>query len=233
MSEPQIVSREDWLTERKSLLEREKAFTRERDALSAARRGLPWVKVEKAYAFDTADGSKTLAELFGDKSQLVIYHFMLGPDWETGCKSCSFWADNFNGIDVHLAQRDVAFMAISRAPLEKVDVFKKRMGWSFDWHSSAPSDFNLDYQASYDPEQLENGTAIHNYRPLQHKMDEMAGISVFAKNDAGEVFHTYSTYSRGLDMMNGAYNYLDLVPKGRDEADLPFTMGWLKHHDSY
>lgn len=232
MFEPQVVSREDWLTERKSLLEREKAFTKERDELSAARRSLPWVKVEKTYAFDTADGRKTLADLFGDKSQLVVYHFMLGPEWEAGCKSCSFWADNFNGIDVHLAQRDVAFMAISRAPLEKVDAFKERMGWSFDWHSSAPSDFNLDYQASYDPEQHARGEAIHNYRVLQHEMDEMAGISVFARR-GDDVFHTYSTYSRGLDLMNAAYNYLDLVPKGRDEGDLPFTMAWLKHHDSY
>lgn len=233
MDAHKIVSREDWLEARHALLAQEKTFTKQRDALSAARRELPWVKVEKDYTFDTKAGAKTLSELFEGRSQLLIYHFMLGPAWEAGCKSCSFWADNFDGIDVHLAHRDVTFIAVSRAPLAKIEDFRARMGWSFDWVSAAPSDFNLDYHVSFDPEQLKAGTANYNYKPMGFEMDEMAGISVFCRNENGEVFHTYSTYSRGLDLMNGAYNYLDLVPKGRDEDQLDGTMAWLRLHDSY
>lgn len=228
-----IVSRETWLEARRDLLAQEKEFTRQRDALSASRRQLPWVKVEKDYRFDTKAGGKTLDELFDGRSQLLIYHFMLGPDWEQGCKSCSFWADNFDGIDVHLAHRDVTFMAMSRAPMVKIEEFRKRMDWSFDWVSSAQSDFNLDYQVSFDPEQFKTGEATYNYKPMGFEMDEMAGISAFYRDDNGDVFHTYSTYSRGLDMMNGAYHYLDLVAKGRDEDLFEQSMAWLRHRDRY
>lgn len=233
MIENEIVSREDWLEARRAFLAEEKAFTKQRDALSAKRRELPWVKVDKDYAFDTKAGRKTLAELFEDRSQLLMYHFMLGPDWKQGCKSCSFWADSFDGIDVHLAQRDVTFLAMSRAPLEKLESFRARMGWSFDWVSSAPSDFNVDYHVSFDPAQLAAGEAEYNYKPLGFEMDELTGISAFYRSDKGEVFHTYSTYGRGVDLMNTAYNYLDLTPKGRDEGALDNTMAWLRHHDAY
>lgn len=233
MFENKIVSRETWLDARRVLLTQEKIFTKQRDALSAARRALPWVRVEKPYAFDTDTGRKTLGELFEGRGQLMVYHFMLGPDWEAGCKSCSFWADNFNGVDIHLAHRDVTFLAVSRAPLEKLQAFKERMGWSFNWVSSFPSDFNFDYQVSFTDAQLEAGEARYNYQPMQFKMDEMAGISAFARDQGGEVFHTYSTYGRGLDLMNGAYNYLDLAPKGRDEDGLEHSMAWLKLRDSY
>lgn len=228
-----VVSRDDWLEARRALLIREKEFTQQRDELSAQRRALPWVLVEKDYAFDTKTGGQTLSELFEGRSQLLIYHFMMGPDWEQGCKSCSFWADSFDGIDVHLAHRDVTFIAMSRAPLAKLEDFRKRMGWSFNWVSSAPSNFNLDYQVSFDPGQTRAGEAIYNYQPLTFETDEMPGISAFYRNETGEVFHTYSTYSRGLDLMNAAYNYLDLTPKGRDEDMLDGTMAWVKHHDRY
>lgn len=233
MTENNIVSRANWLEARRAFLTEEKAFTKQRDALSAKRRNLPWVKVDKDYAFETKAGDKTLGELFEGRSQLVMYHFMLGPDWKQGCKSCSFWADSFDGIDVHLAQRDVTFLAMSRAPLEKIEEFRSRMGWSFDWVSSAPSDFNFDYHVSFSPEQLAAGEAEYNYKSLGFEMDELTGISVFYRNDKGEVFHTYSTYGRGVDLMNTAYNYLDLTPRGRDEAELDNTMAWLRHHDAY
>lgn len=233
MKKPQIVSSSEWQTARLELLAREKAFTRERDALNAARRQMPWERVSKAYLFDTIGGQKTLADLFAGRSQLLIYHFMLGEDWQAGCKSCSFWADNFDGIDVHLAHRDVTFLAVSRSSLKKISTFKQRMGWSFDWVSSAPSEFNRDYNVSFDDTDFETGTPQHNYRDLSFKMDEFAGVSVFARNEADEVFHTYSTFSRGLDILNGAYNYLDLTPKGRDEDGLGHTMSWLRHHDAY
>lgn len=228
-----IVSRKEWLAARQDLLAREKEFTRERDALSAARREMPWVLMDKDYAFDTADGRKSLSDLFDGRSQLVVYHFMFGHDWEQGCKSCSFWADNFNGIDVHLAQRDVTFLAASRAPLATLNAFKKRMGWSFDWVSTAPSDFGRDLQVSFDPDQFADGKRPkYNYVPLPFDMDEMVGISVFYRDDSESVFHTYSTYSRGVDLLNGAYNYLDLTPKGRDEAEEP-NMAWVRHRDRY
>lgn len=233
MKNPQVVSPSEWHAARLELLEREKDFTRERDALSAARREMPWEKVEKEYLFDTDKGQKTLADLFAGRSQLLIYHFMLGEDWKTGCKSCSFWADNFDGIDVHLANRDVTFLAISRASLDKIATFKQRMGWSFDWISSAPSQFNRDYNVSFDKANFETGKPQYNYRDLPYEMDEHAGVSVFARNNEDEVFHTYSTFSRGLDILNGAYNYLDLTPKGRDEGELEHPMSWLRHHDAY
>jgi predicted dithiol-disulfide oxidoreductase (DUF899 family) len=228
-----IVSSAEWIEARKQLLAEEKEFNRLRDRLSQRRRDLPWEAVKKEYSFDGPNGKRTLAELFDGRSQLIVYHFMFAPEWEEGCKSCSFWADNFNGIGSHLNHRDVTFLAISRAPLQKLQGYARRMGWSFPWYSSAGSDFNFDYQVSFTPQQLAAGGATYNYAPLQHNMSDLVGISVFAKNEAGEVFHTYSTYARGVDMLNGAYHYLDLVPKGRDEGGLKFGMEWLRRHDQY
>lgn len=227
------VSREAWLEARLALLEKEKALTRMRDELSAARRELPWVRIDKTYRFETNEGIKTLDELFEGRSQLVVYHFMYGTDWDEGCPSCSFWADNFNGIQVHLAQRDIAFSAVSTAPLHKLNAYKARMGWSFNWVSASQTDFNRDYHVSITPEMAQNGEAIYNYRTIQTDGGEYPGLSVFYKNDAGDVFHTYSAYARGLDMFNGAYHFMDVAPKGRDEDDLPWPMAWLRRHDQY
>ena len=229
MPEPHIVSRDEWLIARKALLAEEKAFTRTRDALSAKRRKLPWVEINAPYAFDTLRGKESLSDLFAGRSQLIIYHFMLGPDWEQGCKSCSFWADNFNDIIVHLNHRDVSMIAVSSAPLAKIEAFRKRMGWSFNWVSSSGTTFNQDFGVSPRPGE----SVLYNFGTDKIDMDELPGISVFARNDKGSVYHTYSCYARGLDMLNGAYHYLDLVPKGRDEKNLPGTMSWLKHHDRY
>jgi predicted dithiol-disulfide oxidoreductase (DUF899 family) len=228
-----IVSSAEWIEARKQLLAEEKEFNRLRDRLSQRRRDLPWEAVTKEYSFDGPNGKRTLAELFDGRSQLIVYHFMFAPDWEEGCKSCSFWADNFNGIGAHLNHRDVTLLAISRAPLEKLTGYAERMGWSFPWFSSTGSDFNFDYQVSFTSQQLAAGDAVYNYATLQHNMSDLVGISVFAKNEAGEVFHTYSTYARGVDMLNGAYHYLDLVPKGRDEGGLKYGMEWLRRHDQY
>jgi predicted dithiol-disulfide oxidoreductase (DUF899 family) len=227
----QIVSRDEWLAARKSLLTKEKEFTRARDRLSQERRELPWVKVDKQYVFDGPAGKETLSDLFAGSGQLLVYHFMFGPDWNEGCPSCSFWADNYNGIVVHLKHRDVALVAISRAPLEKLEAYKRRLGWTFKWVSSLGNDFNRDYHVSFTPE--EQKTAIYNYSPSGFGSSEAPGISVFAKDEAGTVFHTYSCYARGLDMLNGAYHLLDLVPKGRDEAGLPYPMAWVRRHDRY
>jgi len=228
-----VISREEWLDARRELLAKEKEFTRLRDQLSQARQELPWVKVEKDYLFDGPNGKETLSDLFEGRSQLIIYHFMYGPDWEEGCPSCSFWADNFNGTGIHLSHRDITLIAVSRAPLDHLEAYKARMGWSFKWVSSLGSDFNYDYQVSFTPEQVEKGEMIYNYRPGGFSGEEAPGISIFYKNEQGEVFHTYSCYSRGLDMLNGAYHYMDLAPKGRDEDDLPYTMAWLRRHDQY
>ena len=233
MSAHPVVSHDEWVKARQRFLVREKAFTRERDAVSRERRELPWEKVEKEYVFDGPRGKETLADLFAGKSQLIVYHFMLGPEWSEGCKSCSFLADNYDGIGVHLAHRDVSFVTVSRAPLAKIEAYKKRMGWRFKWVSSFGSDFNADFQVSATPEELANGTAYYNYEKTTFPSDERPGASVFARNPAGEVFHTYSTYSRGLDMLIGAYHFLDLVPKGRDEAGLDYSMAWIRHHDKY
>jgi len=227
---PALVSKQEWLVARKKLLEREKELTRLRDQIAAERRELPWVKVEKDYIFNGPSGQQSLSELFGDKSQLIIYQFMFGPDWEEGCTSCSFWADNFDGIDIHLAQRDICFIAVSRAEYDKLAAYKKRMGWHFNWVSSLGSDFNYDYQVSFTPEQKEENATAYNYRNTEYFIDELVGVSVFAKDEQGDVFHTYSTYSRGVDMLNGAYNYIDLAPKGRDEKS---GMSWLRRHDQY
>lgn len=233
MASQKIVSHQDWLEARTALLAQEKAFTRERDALSRARRELPWERVEKAYSFDGPKGEETLAELFAGRSQLIVYHFMLGPGWAEGCKACSFLADHFEPAMVHLAHRDVTLVAVSRAPLAEIEAFKKRMGWTFKWISSFGTDFNRDYQVSFEPEELEAGEVIYNYAPTEFPMSEAPGLSVFFKDGDGQVFHTYSCYARGLDPLITAYNYLDLVPKGRDEDGLDFTMAWVRLHDSY
>jgi len=228
-----LVTKDEWLVARRELLQQEKEFTRRREELSAARRALPWEAVTEAYAFDTPHGSRTLAELFDGRSQLVVYHFMFDPAWDEGCPHCSFWADSFDGIDVHLHARDVTFVAVSRAPLAKLEAYRARMGWRFPWFSSAPSDFNRDFGVTFAPGARE--TATYNYGTQAAGMGEREGISVFARGGDGALFHTYSTYARGIDMVNGAYQFLDLVPKGRDEphdgAEGP--QFWVRRHDEY
>jgi len=233
MQPHKIVSQDEWLVARTSLLAAEKKFTAARDALSQERRALPWVKVSKNYVFEGPNGRQTLADLFGGRSQLVIYHFMLGPDWEQGCPSCSYLADHFDGATVHLAHRDVTFLVVSRAPYPQIAKFQKRMGWKFKWVSSFGGDFNFDYQVSFKPEDKTDGEVTYNYTSQRFPSDEAPGLSVFFKNDKGEVFHTYSAYARGLDILVGAYNVLDMVPKGRDEDGLAHTMSWVRHHDRY
>jgi predicted dithiol-disulfide oxidoreductase (DUF899 family) len=228
---PQVVSHEQWVAERVAFMAKEKEFTRLRDELSRQRRELPWEKVTKSYVFDGSDGKKTLAELFEDRSQLVVYHLMFAPSWNEACPSCSFWADNFNGIDIHLPHRDISFLAISRAPLSKLEAYKKRMGWSFKWVSTGESEFNYDFQVSHDPEAAKDGTAYYNYRTGVKIGEEMPGVSVFYKDQDGGVYHTYSAYSRGIDMLNGAYNYIDLTPLGRNEGNR--EMFWVRRHDQY
>jgi predicted dithiol-disulfide oxidoreductase (DUF899 family) len=230
---PKIVSRDEWLAARKNLLAKEKRLTRERDALVAERRQLPWVKVEKNYIFDGSNGKVTLSDLFDGKSQLIIYHFMFGPDWQEGCPSCSFNMDHTDGALVHLAQRDVSFAAVSRAPSSKIEAFKKRMGWRFAWVSLFGTDFNYDYHASFTPEEIAKGRVDYNFDLRAFPSTEAPGISVFYKDKSGSIFHTYSAYARGTETTVNTYNYLDLVPKGRDEDALPFTMSWLRHHDRY
>ncbi len=232
MAQP-IVSREDWLAARKVLLDDEKAFTRARDALSARRRALPWVRIEKDYRFHTANGERSLGDLFGDKTQLIVIHFMMGPDWEEGCPSCSFWADTYSGIQVHLANRDAAFVSVANTSLEKIERYRARMGWGFDWASSLGSDFNRDFNVTFTSEELANGTAVYNYGPRGFPSTEAPGISIFHKPDPDTIVHTYSTYGRGLDMMNGAYQLMDLLPKGRDEEVLDYPMAWVRRHDQY
>jgi predicted dithiol-disulfide oxidoreductase (DUF899 family) len=242
LNKHKVASVNDWLEARKKLLLQERQFTHLRDQLSRQRREMPWVKVEKDYVFDGPAGKTKLAELFEGRSQLVVYHFMFAPDWEEGCPSCSFWADNFNAIGIHLNHRDVTMIAISRAPLEKLEVFKHRMGWNFKWFSSGNNDFNYDYHVSFTPEALK-GKAEYNYSKLadfarrndmvETEVSELPGVSVFYKDRDGNIYHTYSTYERGIDILNTAYNYLDLVPKGRDEDDLDFAMSWVRYHDRY
>jgi predicted dithiol-disulfide oxidoreductase (DUF899 family) len=228
-----VVSHEKWLETRVDFIKREKEFTRLRDELSAERRNLPWERVDKNYVFEGPDGSRSLAQLFGDSNQLVVYHFMFAPEWEAGCKSCSFWADNFNLIVPHLRARDTSFMAISRAPVEKLEAYKRRMGWSFPWFSSGGNDFNFDYQVSFSPEQIGNNRTSYNYRPIELDDDDtdLPGISVFYKAEDGTIYHTYSAFARGIDLMNGAYNYMDLTPKGRDEGE--GVRPWLRRRDEY
>src|SRR4051812_34148916 len=226
------VSHAEWIEARKQFLAKEKEFTRLRDELSRQRRELPWERVEKNYVFEGPQGKAALADLFQDRSQLVVYHFMLGPGWPEGCPSCSFLADHFNSSVVHLKARDVSFAAISRAPINEIDTFKRRMGWTFPWLSSNQSDFNYDYQVSKTAQEQAGGKVYYNYVQQDFPPDERPGLSVFYK-DGNDIFHTYSTYSRGLDILIGAYNFLDLTPKGRDEDGLPHTMAWVRHHDKY
>jgi predicted dithiol-disulfide oxidoreductase (DUF899 family) len=211
----------------------EKEFTRARDALSAERRALPWVKVDKDYVFDGPAGKVTLADLFKGKPQLVVQHVMFAPDWDAACKSCSFWVDGFERMVPHLAARDTAMAAVSRAPLAKLEAFKKRMGWTFDWVSSGNNDFNYDYGVSFTQEQIDSGAAKYNYGGSPVYGDELPGISVFYRDEAGDIFHTYSCFARGLDMMNAAYHYLDLTPLGRHEEGLPYPMDWVRLRDQY
>jgi predicted dithiol-disulfide oxidoreductase (DUF899 family) len=231
IEEHPVVSHQEWLSARTALLAKEKEFTRMRDELSRERRELPWERVEKEYRFEGPDGTETLADLFAGKSQLVVYHFMFAPDGEAGCHACSFWADNFNGIDVHLKHRDTSFLAISRAPLAKLEAYKMRMGWSFKWVSSGNMDFNFDYQVSFRPEEVARKKGFYNFAVMDPLSPEREGVSVFYKDATGTVYHTYSAYARGIDILNGAYNYLDLTPKGRDEAGR--GMFWLRRHDEY
>ena len=233
MTQHRIVSREDWLAVRKQLLAKEKEFTRLRDRLSAERRALPWVKVEKQYVFDGADSRETLADLFGGRSQLIVKHFMLGPGWTEGCVGCSFEMDHVDGILAHLEQRDVRYVAVSRAPLAEIQAFRKRMGWRIKWVSSFGSDFNYDFHVSFTPEEMK-GEAYYNYDRRKVPIDELSGRSVFYKNAGGEVFHTYSSYGRGGEDVLGTYRLLDIVPKGRNETGPNGNLSdWVRHHDRY
>lgn len=233
MTNRNVVSSEEWVAARKELLAKEKEFSCLRDALSQQRRDLPWEKVEKAYGFEGPDGKESLPDLFDGRSQLVIYHFMFDPDWDEGCKSCSFLADHYNPSIIHLKHRDVTLVTVSRAPLEKLEAFKHRMGWNFKWVSSLGSDFNWDYHVSFKPDDLAKKQVYYNYTEQSFPVTEGPGISVFFKDESGDVFHTYSSYARGLDMFLGAYHLLDIVPKGRDEAGFSYGMEWLRHHDRY
>ena len=234
MGKHRIVLHDRWIEARKQLLVKEKEFTRARDALSRERRALPWERVEKNYMFVGANGKESLGDLFAGKRQLIVYHFMFDSTWEAGCKSCSFWADNFNGIDVHLKHRDVTLLAVSRAPYGKLEAYKKRMGWGFKWVSSFDSDFNYDCGVSFTPKQVANGETIYNYGAGKPYGPDAVGISVFYREDDDAVFHTYSCYSRGADMLNGAYHYLDLAPLGRDEGDQGQNpQAWVHRHDEY
>ena len=230
---PKVVSSAEWLIARKDLLTREKELSRLRDEVSRHRRELPWVKVDKQYFFNGSDGKQTLADLFMGRSQLIVYHFMLGPGWNEGCKSCSYLADHFDGANWHLPHRDVAFVVISRAPLSEIQAYQKRMGWRFKWVSSHDNDFNFDYHVSATENDQKEGKMYYNYQTQDWVNEEMPGLSVFYRETNGEVFHTYSTYARGLDNLVGAYNFLDLVPKGRDEENLDSTMDWVRRHDEY
>jgi predicted dithiol-disulfide oxidoreductase (DUF899 family) len=221
---PRIATREEWTRERAELLAAEKELSGRRDELARARQALPWVLVDSDYRFDTIDGERSLAELFEDRSQLVVYHFMFGPEWEEGCPSCSFWADNYDGTRVHLEHRDTTLIAVSRAPLASLQQYRERMGWTFNWVSSLGSTFNHDYGVSY--------ADVYNYAPVTNPMEESPGLSTFIRHDR-QVYHTYSCYARGLDVFNTAYQILDVTARGRDEDDLPWTMAWLRRHDQY
>jgi predicted dithiol-disulfide oxidoreductase (DUF899 family) len=227
-----VVSRERWGAERKQLLAREKELTRLGDEIARERRALPWVRVDKHYIFDTPQGPRTLADLFEGRRQLLVQHFMFAPGWEQGCKSCSYMADHNDGANLHLPQRDVTLLVVSRAPLAEIERFRQRMGWQFKWASSYHSDFNYDFGVSFTPEQTAWGKVPYNYvmQPFPHA--EAPGVSVFYKDEAGDVFHTYSRYGRGVEVMMHAYNLLDLTPMGRDEDDVG-GMGWVRHHDRY
>ena len=233
LKSPKTVSHAEWLAARKKFLEKEKEFTRLRDELSRQRRELPRERIENKYFFDGPHGKETLSDLFDGRSQLVIYHFMFGPGWSEGCPSCSYLSDHFDGMTIHLAHRDVTFAVISRAPIAEIEAFKKRMGWRFYWVSSFGSDFNYDHHVSFTKEERDKGAVHYNYTEMNFPSEEGPGLSVFQKDSDGQIYHTYSTYSRGLDILVGTYNVLDLVPKGRDENQLAHTMAWVRHHDKY
>jgi predicted dithiol-disulfide oxidoreductase (DUF899 family) len=234
MTTHQVVSREQWIEARRAHLAKEKQLTRQRDELARERRELPWVRVEKNYVFDSPQGKATLADLFGGRSQLIIYHFMFHPDWKEGCPSCSYLMDHIDGAIPHLAARDASLVLVSRAPLAKIEAFKKRMGWHFKWVSSFGTDFNYDYHVSFRPEQKARGKVNYNYTMQEFPSEEAPGLSVFYRDPAtGEIFHTYSAYARGLDALVGTYTLLDLAPKGRDEDKPGFSMAWVRHHDRY
>jgi predicted dithiol-disulfide oxidoreductase (DUF899 family) len=228
---PRVLPHEEWVKQRVAFMAREKELTRLRDELSRERRELPWEKVTKPYVFDGPNGRESLADLFDGRSQLVVYHLMFAPTWNEACPSCSFWADNFNGTDIHLAHRDITLLAISRAPLAKLDAYKSRMGWSFKWVSSGGNDFNSDFGVTFDPETVKSGAADYNYGTVKRVGEEMPGVSVLYRDQDGAIYHTYSAYSRGIDILNGAYNYIDLTPKGRDEDGK--GMFWLRRRDQY
>jgi predicted dithiol-disulfide oxidoreductase (DUF899 family) len=228
-----VVSDARWIDARRLLLVREKELTRLHDQIASERRAMPWRRISKDYVFDSRDGRRSLAELFGSRGQLMVQHFMFGPGWEQGCPSCSFMADHTDGMTLHLAHRDVAFVAMSRAPLPDILRFRERMGWKFDWVSSYGTDFNHDFGVSFTPQELATGAVEYNYRKGDFPAEEAPGISVFCKDDAGQVFHTYSTFGRGVEVMMGTYALLDLVPRGRAERDVPYKMEWVRHHDRY
>jgi predicted dithiol-disulfide oxidoreductase (DUF899 family) len=232
MPDHALVSKDEWIEARKRLLAKEKEFTRLRDELSRERRELPWERVAKPYVFDGPYGRETLADLFAERRQLIVQHFMFDPAWNAGCKSCSFWADGYNGFFPHLAQRDVSFVAVSRAPYDQIAAFRERMGWTFKWVSSQGSDFNYDFNVSDTAEETAAGQTYYNYR-MGKASGERPGVSVFFRDDDGAIYHTYSCYSRGLDMMNAAYHYLDLTPCGRQEDGLPYPQAWVRLHDEY
>jgi predicted dithiol-disulfide oxidoreductase (DUF899 family) len=233
LQDHEVVSHEEWIAARKALLAEEKVFTHRREELARKRRALPWERVKKEYVFEGTNGRETLSDLFDGRSQLIVYHFMFPPEDDQGCPHCSFWADHYDPTLVHLNHRDVSLVVISRAPVAKIEAFKKRMGWRFKWISSGNTDFNYDYQASFRPEDLKRGTAVYNYGPLNMDVADREGISVFYRDESGQVFHTYSTYARGIDMVNATYQFLDLVPKGRDEQDFAFPQEWVRYHDRY
>ena len=227
-----VVTSDRWINERKALLRGEKELMRLHDQVASERRALPWVRIDKEYIFDTPVGRRTLAELFDGRSQLMVQHFMLGPGWEQGCKSCSYMADHTDGMTIHLEHRDITFVAVSRAPMAEIERFHARMGWKFKWVSSNANDFNHDFRVSFTPEEHAKGEVYYNYHMMEFPAQEAPGVSVFYRNDAGDVFHTYSTFGRGVEVMMGAYNMMDLAPKGRDES-IGGGMAWVRHHDRY
>ncbi len=228
-----VVTKDQWVTQRKTLLAREKELMQLHDQIAAERRALPWEKVDKKYMFTAHEGPKTLGDLFEGRRQLMVQHFMFGPDWEQGCPSCSYMADHTDGMTIHLAHRDITFIAVSRAPIADIDRFRERMGWKFKWVSSNSSDFNFDYAVSFRREDMDQGKVYYNYGMREHPAEEAPGVSVFYRDDAGDIFHTYSTFGRGVEVMMGAYQMMDLAPKGRDERDVPYKMEWVRHHDRY
>lgn len=230
--EHKVVGAREWLKARKQLLVKEKKFSRARDEINKQRRALPWVRIEKEYGFHGPNGKESLADLFGGAHQLIVYHFMFGPGWGEGCPHCSFWADHYDSVNFHIGQRDTAFVVISRAPLKEIMPFKRRMGWKFKWLSSNDNDFNFDFHVSFTPEQLKSGTAVYNYEPLDMDIDEREGVSAFYQDNNGIVYHTYSSYARGIDLMNTTYNFLDLTAKGRDE-DPDASQNWVRYRDQY